>query len=167
MLSYCHHLEWRQCGWGWMNNVHWTLQGIFIFFYWTSVPFTHIRFRVLHILFQALMNAYLPKHGIWQTICKVGFYLKTPKYIFFLIPGFDNTNDITLCKCHILQDWGMKPVLNCFLCWWIIWRLSLRVQWTLFTLSQLKEQETCEHSLHFWHSLNIHCQPSSGKTRNV
>ena len=71
-----------------------------------------------------------------------------------------------------------KPVLNCFLCWWIIWRLSLRVQWTLFTLSlrvqwtlftlsQLKEQETCEHSLHFWHKLNIHCQPSSGKTRNV
>ena len=37
----------------------------------------------------------------------------------------------------------------------------------VFTLSQLKEQETCEHSLHFWHSLNIHCQPSSGKTRNV
>ena len=97
------------------------------------MPFTHIRFRVLHILFQALMNAYLPKHGIWQTICKVGFYLKTPKYIFFLIPGFDNTNDITLCKCHILQDWGMKPVLNCFFCWWIIWRLSLRVQWTLFS----------------------------------
>ena len=143
MLSYCHHLEWRQCGWGWMNNVHWTLTGNIYFLLLNLCAFYTYQIQSPAHLVSSSNERFLPKHGIWQTICKVGFYLKTPKYIFFLIPGFDNTNDITLCKCHILQDWGMKPVLNCFLCWWIIWRLSLRVHpfpaqrardlWTLIT----------------------------------
>ena len=143
MLSYCHHLEWRQCGWGWMNNVHWTLAGnIYFLLLNLGAFYTYQIQSPAHLVSSSNERLFTQTWNMTNNLQSWVLFENT-KIHFFLIPGFDNTNDITLCKCHILQDWGMKPVLNCFLCWWIIWRLSLRVHpfpaqrardlWTLIT----------------------------------
>ena len=126
-------MEWRQCGWGWMNNVHWTLTGNIYFLLLNLCAFYTYQIQSpAHLVSSSNERLFTQTWNMTNNLQSWVLFENT-KIHFFLIPGFDNTNDITLCKCHILQDWGMKPVLNCFLCWWIIWRLSLRVQWTLFS----------------------------------